>query len=61
MGISKINVLRRINHRKKKKTRNFWESAITVVRWGIRLETAGNTWLIKTRGPRIGRKKKKRR
>ena len=60
-GIDKINVPRRINLRKGKETRNFLAHAITVVRWSIRLQTAGNMKPIKTRGPRIGRRKKTRR
>ena len=61
MGKNKTNVLRIINQRKKNETRNFGASAITAARSGIKLQTAGNMRLIKTRGPRIRRKKKTRR
>ena len=58
MGINKINVPRRINLRKRKETKNVLVSAITAVRRGTSLQTTGNMKQIKTRGPRIGRKKK---
>ena len=45
----------------KKETRNILASAITVVRWGIRLQTFGNMRLIKTRGSKIIRGKTTRR
>ena len=61
MGINKINVPRRANLRKGIETRSFQASAITVVRWGTKLQTAGNIRLIKTRDPRIGRRRKKKR
>ena len=56
--MNKTNVPTRINQKKKKETRDFWASAVTAVRWGISLETAGNIRLIKTRGARIGTRKK---
>ena len=56
--MNKTNVPRRINLKKKKDTRNFLAHVITVVWWGIMLQTDGNMKLIKTRGLRIGRRKK---
>ena len=60
MGVNKANVLRRINPKNKKETRSVWASVMTAARWGIKLQTAGNSRLINTRGQRIGRGKKKR-
>ena len=60
MHIGKTNALRRINQKKKKETRSLQASLITVIRWGIKLQAAWNLRLIKTRDPRIGRRKKKR-
>ena len=60
MGISKTNVLRRINPKKKKQTRSFWASVISEEKWGIKLQAAGNSRLIKTRDQRIERRKKRR-
>ena len=60
MGRNNANVLRRINQKKKMEVSNFQASAITVVRWSIRLQSAGKMKQIKTRGPRIGRRKKTR-
>ena len=44
--------------RKGKETRNFLVHAITVVSWGASLQTTGNMNSVKTRGQRIGRRKK---
>ena len=60
MGINKINVPRRTNQNEKKETRSLQASATTVVRWEIRPQIAENMRLIKTRDPKIGRKKNKR-
>ena len=38
--------------------RSLQANAITVVRWGINPQIAGNMRLIKKRDPRIGRRKK---
>ena len=59
-GQKQTNVPRRINQKKKKKERKFQAYSTTAVRRGINLQTAGNMRLIKTRGPRIGRRKKKK-
>ena len=59
-GHKQKNLLIRVNQRKKKETINFLANAIIAVRWGIRLQTAWSTRLIKTRGPRTGRRTKTR-
>ena len=57
MGMSKTNVPRKINQKKKKETRSLQANVITVVRWGIKLLAAGNSRLIKTGDQRIGQRK----
>ena len=57
MGISKTNVPRRTNLRKEKEARNFLAHTITVVKWGIRLQTAGNMKKKKIRDQKIGKRK----
>ena len=37
IGISKTNVWRRINPKKKKEAKSLWASVITLVRWDIKL------------------------
>ena len=56
--MNKTNVPRRIKQRKKKETMIFLASAIIAVRCDMRLQTTGIMRLIKTRGPRLARKKK---
>ena len=57
VDINKTNVPR-INQKKKQETKNVWANEVTAIRWGINMQTAGNMRLIKTRGQRIGRRKK---
>ena len=58
MGISKMNVLRRMKPRKEKETRNSLAHVITMVRQGKSRQTSGNMKPIKIRGQQIGRRKK---
>ena len=53
-GISKTNVPRRTNQKKKRKQGVYRQNSTTVIRCGIRPQIAGNMRLIKTRDPRIG-------
>ena len=59
-GHKQNKYLKKNKSEEEKGNKTFQASATTVVRWGIRPSIAGNMRLIKTRDPRIGRRKKKR-